>query len=55
MIFSPFLLAATIKFQEGTSLALEILKNIYVNNIAVGVNSISETTRKPSEFLRKHQ
>ena len=38
-------MGATIKFhlqKEGTSLALHILRNIYVDNVMIGINSISE-------------
>ena len=45
LICSPFLLSATIKFhlqKEGTPLALHILRNIYVDNVIIGINSISE-------------
>ena len=45
LICSPFLLAATIKFhlqKEGIPLALHILKNIYVDNVLIGVDSHSE-------------
>ena len=45
VVCSPFLLDATIKFhlqKEGTPLAIHILKNIYVNNVLIGINSISE-------------
>ena len=45
LICSPFLLAATIKFhlqKKGTPLALHILKNIYVDNVLIGVDSHSE-------------
>ena len=45
LICSLFLLAATIKFhlqKEGTPLALHILKNIYVDNILIGVDSSTE-------------
>ena len=46
LVCSPFLLGATIKFhlqKEGTPLALHILKNIYVDNVLIGVESISDT------------
>ena len=46
LVCSPFLLGATIKFhlqKEGTPLALHILKNIYVDNVLIGVDSISDT------------
>ena len=45
LICSSFLLAATIKFhlqKEGTPLVLHILKNIYVDNVLIGVDSHSE-------------
>ena len=45
LISSPFLLGAIIKFhlqKEGTPLALHILRNIYVDNVMIGINSISE-------------
>ena len=45
LICSPFLLGATIKFhlqKEGTPLALHILRNIYVDNVMIGINSIIE-------------
>ena len=44
MICSPFLLAVTIKFhlqKEGTPLVVHILKNIYVDNVLIGVDSHS--------------
>ena len=45
LICSPFLLGAIIKFhlqKEGAPLALHILRNIYVDNVMIGINSISE-------------
>ena len=45
LICSPFLLAVTIKFhlqKEGTPLALHILKNIYVDNVLIGIDSSTE-------------
>ena len=45
LICSPFLLAATIKFhlqKEESPLALHILNNIYVDNVLIGVDSVSE-------------
>ena len=42
LICCPFLLAATIKFhlqKEGTSLALHILHNIYVDNVLIGMDN----------------
>ena len=45
LVCSPFLLGATIKFhlqKEGSPLALHILRNIYVDNVLIGINSINE-------------
>lgn len=45
LICSSFLLSATIKFhlqREGTPLVLHILRYIYVDNVMMGINSISE-------------
>ena len=46
--YSPFLLAATIKFhlqKEESPLALYILNNIYVDNVFIGVNLASQAYR----------
>ena len=45
LVCSPFLLGATIKFhlqKEGLPLALHILRNIYVDNVLIGINSVNE-------------
>ena len=45
LVCSPFLLGATIKFhlqKEGSPLALHILRNIYVDNVLIGINSVNE-------------
>ena len=45
LICSPFLLGATLKFHlqnEGTPLALNILNNMYVDNILMGTDSVEE-------------
>ena len=48
LICNPFLLAATIKYhlqKEESTLALQILNNIYVDNLLIGVNSVSEASK----------
>ena len=55
LICSPFLLAATIKFhlqKEELPLALCILNNIYVNNVLIGVDSVSQAYRAYCEAKR---
>ena len=45
LICSPFLLGATLKFHlqdEGTPLALNILNNMYVDNVLMGTDSVEE-------------
>ena len=46
LVCSPFLLGATLKFylqKENTPLALNILKNKYVNNVLMGAGSVEES------------
>ena len=48
LICSPFLLLATIKFhllKEGSPLALNILNNIYVDNVLFGVDSVGDACK----------
>ena len=44
LVCSPFLLGATLKFhlQQGTPLSLNIMDNIYVNNVLVGADDVRE-------------
>ena len=41
LICSPFLLGVTLKFQEGTPLALSVMNNIY-DNVLIGADNSEE-------------
>ena len=59
LICSPFLLGATLKhhlLKEGTPLALDIMSNIYVDNVLIGTDSVEQTFsiyQEAKEIFRK--
>ena len=60
IICSPFLLAGTIKYhlkQIGTSVALKISDNIYVDNVLLGANSVQnayEIYLESKDIFKRH-
>ena len=55
LICSPFLLQATLKFhlqQEGTPLALNILNNMYVDNLLIGADTVEEACYSQGYFWK---
>ena len=57
IICSPFLLVGTIQYhlqQIGTSVALKISDNIYVDNVLLGANSVQNAYEIYLESLKKH-
>ena len=59
LICSPFLLGATLKhhlLKEGIPLALDIMSNIYVDNVLIGTDSVEQTFsiyQEAKEIFRK--